>query len=310
MILYASFRTDIPAYYGEWLYNRFREGFILQPNPMNSKQVQRIDVRDIEAIVFCSKDYRPFMKYVNYFNDNFKCLFHYTITSYEQDIEPKTYENCKMICNLKELSNIVSKDKVIWRYDPILFTKDKYTLDWHKNKLLMMSNDLCNYTNICIFSFVSTIYPWVKKNIPGIVDDLQYRSDMLNFIDKLNNGIQYQTCGHGNVYEQYSNIGISSCTSVELLEKTFNVKCNKFKGGHYRPGCGCIPGTNVGQYNTCMNGCKYCYAARPTILLSTYDPNSPILFGTVTDDMKIVDSRAPKVFIENRQLDLFDDYET
>ena len=80
MILYASFRTDLPAFYGEWLYNRLKhDGYLLQPNPMNPNQVQRIDTKDIEAIVFCSKNYKPFMKYVKWFNDNFKCAFHYTI---------------------------------------------------------------------------------------------------------------------------------------------------------------------------------------------------------------------------------------
>ena len=55
MILYASFRTDIPAFYGEWLYNRIKEGWLLQPNPMNANQLQKIKSSDIEAIVFCSK---------------------------------------------------------------------------------------------------------------------------------------------------------------------------------------------------------------------------------------------------------------
>ena len=307
MILYASFRTDIPAFYGEWLYNRIKEGWLLQPNPMNANQLQKIESSDIEVIVFCSKDYRPFMKYVKWFNDNYRCIFHYTITPYDSDIEPNVLDKESIIENFKELSNATSKEQIIWRYDPILFT-NKYTPKYHKEKLLIMSNELCDYTDTCIFSFVSTIYPWVKKNIPDLIDDYNNKEELLEYINSQSN-LHYQTCGHGDAYSSlYPNIGISSCTSVDLLEKVFNIKCIKQKGGYYRKGCGCIQGTNIGQYNSCLHGCKYCYAARNTYKQTLYDPTSPILLGELTEDSKIYPCKAQKVFKEKeqKQLSLFD----
>ena len=181
MILYASFRTDLPAFYGEWLYNRLRHyGYLLQPNPMNPKQVQRIDTKDIEAIVFCSKNYKPFMKYVKWFNNNFKCIFHYTINSYGTEIEPGTPNIGDSINTFKKLSGETSKQQVIWRYDPILFT-NKYDIEHHKNSINLISKELKDYAEICIFSFVSTIYPWVKKNIPELIENESYKNEILTF---------------------------------------------------------------------------------------------------------------------------------
>ena len=301
MTLYASFRTDLPAFYGEWLYNRLRyDGYLLQPNPMNPNQVQRIDTKDIEAIVFCSKNYKPFMKYVKWFNDNFKCVFHYTINSYGTEIEPGTPNIGDSINTFKKLSGETSKQQVIWRYDPILFT-NKYDIEHHKNSINLISKELKDYTEICILSFVSTIYPWVKKNIPELIENELYKNDILTFLNNKND-LHYQTCGHGDTYYKYENIGISSCTGVDLLERIFNLRCNEFNKGHYRPGCGCIPGVNVGQYNSCMNRCKYCYAARNTYKQSLYDVNSPILLGTLSNDAKITHTKSPKVFKQSEQL--------
>lgn len=305
MILYASFRTDLPAFYGEWLYNRLKNyGWFLQPNPMNPKQLQRIESKDIEAIVFCSKNYRPFLPYVKWFNDNFKCLFHYTINAYTYDIEPKNIEFTDSLETILNLSEIVPKKQIIWRYDPILFTSD-YNVEFHKSWISTIGMFLSPFTETCIFSFVSTIYPWVKKNIPNLIENDEWKHEILEFINSRTD-MHYQTCGHGDTYYKYNNIGISACTGVDILEKVFDVKCNSFKSGHYRPGCGCIPGTNVGQYNTCLHKCKYCYAARSSSPTYLYDIDSPVLLGAVPEDANITPSRAPKVFIENvpKQLEI------
>ena len=145
-----------------------------------------IESSNIEAIVFCSKDYRPFMKYVKWFNDNYRCIFHYTITPYDSDIEPNVLDKESIIENFKELSNATSKEQIIWRYDPILFT-NKYTPEYHKEKLSIMSNELCDYTDTCIFSFVSTIYPWVKKNIPDLIDNYKNKEELLEYINSQSN---------------------------------------------------------------------------------------------------------------------------
>jgi len=52
MIISASRRTDIPAFYAEWFMNRLEAGYCLVPNPLNPKQVARIAPLEKQRYVF------------------------------------------------------------------------------------------------------------------------------------------------------------------------------------------------------------------------------------------------------------------
>lgn len=123
MILSASRRTDIPAFYGEWFVNRLEEGFALVRNPLNARMVSKLLLRPqyVECIVFWTKNATDFVKYLPRIDQlGFKYYFQYTITSYSKDIEPNVPEKKKIIENFIELSKKLGKEKTIWRYDPIL----------------------------------------------------------------------------------------------------------------------------------------------------------------------------------------------
>ncbi len=56
MIIHASMRTDIPAFYSEWFTNRIREGYVRVRNPYDPLQVTEysLDPEVVDLIVFCS----------------------------------------------------------------------------------------------------------------------------------------------------------------------------------------------------------------------------------------------------------------
>ena len=90
MILSIDFRTDIPAFYNEWIVNRFKEGFLYFRNPAYPSTIHKVilDKKHIEGIIWCSKDYLPILHDLKDITDKFPSIFHYTITGYDKDIEP------------------------------------------------------------------------------------------------------------------------------------------------------------------------------------------------------------------------------
>ena len=125
MIVNVGGRTDIVNYYSEWLINRINEGFAYSRNPLFPDNVSKISLKaeDVDCLMFCSKNYKPMLKYMEEINKKYKIICHYTITAYDKDIEPNVPSIDESINTLIELSKIVGKEKILWRYDQILLTK-------------------------------------------------------------------------------------------------------------------------------------------------------------------------------------------
>ena len=128
MILNVSGRCDIVAFHTQWFINRYNEGFVDVRNPFYPKLVNRIYFDDVEAIVFCTKNPNPIIKYLNKIDK--PILFHITLTPYHKDIEPNVIDKKNVIDGIKKISNIIGSDYIYVRYDPIL-VNDRYTIDYH-----------------------------------------------------------------------------------------------------------------------------------------------------------------------------------
>ena len=168
MIISASRRTDIPSYYSEWFFNRIKEKYVYVRNPINIRQVSKINLSAefVDCIVFWSKNPEPMIDKLGLLK-NYKYYFQFTLTSYGHDIEKNIPSKREKIFNaFKKLSDEIGSKKVIWRYDPIIIT-DKYTLDYHKKYFEKIAKTLNGYTERCIISFMY-IYSKVKRNMKEI----------------------------------------------------------------------------------------------------------------------------------------------
>lgn len=155
MIISASRRTDIPAYYSDWFYNRIREGFVCVRNPMNFHQVSRISLSldVVDGIVFWTKNPLPLMPRLKELQA-YPFYFQFTLTPYGKDVEPVVpSKNDVILPAFQELSRRIGPERVIWRYDPILFT-ERYTMDYHITFFSLLARRLEGYTRKCIISFV------------------------------------------------------------------------------------------------------------------------------------------------------------
>lgn len=294
MILNTGGRTDTVQYYSEWLLNRFREGYVLSRNPLFSNVINRIELSPdtIDVVVFCSKDYAPILDRLHEISDRFKCYYHYTITAYDTDIEPNVPSIEQSVETLKQLSAQVGKEKVAWRYDPVLLT-EKYTIEKHFETFDYMARELSPYVDRCIFSFVE-MYKKLAVNMPELQpisnDNKLLLVKGLGAIAK-QYGLYLQTCAAKDDYLQFG-VHHSGCMTTEIFSRALglNFKHQAHKGN--RIGCACMESRGLGDYNSCPNGCRYCYAnkdhAKAAENYRRHDPKSPLLLGDVlpTDTIK------------------------
>ena len=155
MIINTGARTDTVQYYTEWLLRRFSEGYVLTRNPLFPNKVSRYELTPdkVDCVVFCSKNYRPVLSRLHEITDRFNTYFFYTITAYGEDIEPGVPSIGDSMKTLIELTEQVGKQRVSWRYDPVLLTR-RYTVSRHMETFERMAEVLAPHIDRCIFSFV------------------------------------------------------------------------------------------------------------------------------------------------------------
>lgn len=285
MILNISGRTDIIAFYTPWFLNRLKEGFIDVRNPFYPKQVSRIYMSDVEAIVFCTKNPIPI---INYLKDiNKPILFHVTLTGYEKDIEPNVPPKGKIIEAIKKISSIIGKENLYIRYDPIFISR-KYTLEYHIKTFEKLCNHLDGYVEHIIISFLDEY-----KNVLNNYSALKYKNLNEKDIEEIglnfgkiasNYNIKIQTCFETFDLTKYGFIK-DECLTKDLAYRLTGRK--NFKIWKARK-CNCVEMVDIGCYNTCLHLCKYCYAnyEEKNVLENhkKHNPNSSLLIGNLNDD--------------------------
>ena len=296
MIISASRRTDIPAYYSDWFFGRIREGFVLTRNPRNYHQVSKISlaIDDVDGIVFWTKNPSPMLARLNKLND-FMYYFQFTLTPYGKDIEPNLpSKNDFLISTFKRLSAQIGEDRVIWRYDPVLINP-KYTTEYHIRAFDKIAKELCGYTQKVIFSFVVPDYRGVKGNIKEL--------GLSKFPDELKIMLASQLAQIAHGYGlsiaacalpfDLTQCGIEKarCVDSRLFSKLLGRDLVFRKDKNQREECGCAVSVDIGVYNTCKNGCRYCYANySPGSIcdnVSIHNPLSAFMIGESHSDDKI-----------------------
>lgn len=288
MILSVSRRTDIPAFYSDWFFERLNEGFVLVPNPINPIKIAKISLEPatiksietnllgdkkiemqgvLEGLVFWTKNPKPMLNKLDKLKD-YKYYFLYTLNAYPSGIEENLPPLEDRIESFKKLSKSCP---VIWRYDPILIA-DEIDENWHIQKFAKLCKELNGYTNHCKISFLIESYKGCSKNLH--TPNLEQKNKILSAFSKIakENNIQIEACAESGNWSKYG-IMPSKCIDGEIFEKLLtekyekeNIKVtrknNKLDG--QRKNCDCMPAIDIGRYDTCFHGCNYCYAKKFT----------------------------------------------
>lgn len=312
MIISASRRTDIPAFYSKWFVNRLKAGYVYARNPMNFRQISKILLSNevVDCIVFWTKNAAPMMDKLDSIDAmGYLYYFQWTMTPYGKSVEYNLPDKAKVVDSFKALSDKIGNNRVVWRYDPIIVSQ-QFPIEYHVDAFAKMCHLLKGYTNKCIFSYVD-VYDKIRKRTKGIVDRECDIQTMLKIaaefakIAKLNN-IALETCSEQTELGQFG-IGHSACINKYTIETIIGnaIDVKKVKG--QRELCQCIDSIDIGTYDCCLHGCVYCYATSSEKAVlenkNRHDINSPLLIGRpcITDN---ITERVSKT-LKNSQIILF-----
>ncbi|MCX7726889.1 MAG: DUF1848 domain-containing protein [Chitinispirillaceae bacterium] len=290
LIISASRSTDIPALFGEWFIEQFKRGFTEWYNPFNGRK-SFVSFENTRLIVFWSKNIKPFLKSLDEFDKrNINYFFHLTINDYEEEgFETNIPSLKERIETLKSLSSLVGREKIFWRFDPLILT-EKINSKKLVEKIEHIGEKIAGYVYRLTVSFLST-YPSVVKRMKkrGIFPLEPQKSDICEIATKLAElgrkwNIEIFSCAESRDLKKYG-IAPGSCIDpvyiikmfskeseiIELIEKrvgrinlisnnTNEIIRKKMKDPGQRSLCGCMISKDIGRYGTCTNGCIYCYA--------------------------------------------------
>lgn len=273
MIISASRRTDIPAFHSDWFMQMVRQGHCRVPNPRYPKKsTAPIDLRpeNVDIIVFWTRDPSPLLKYLPELDlMGYKYYFQYTIIGYPREIDPCCPSPGDAIATFKKLSGMIGKEKVVWRYDPILYSNIT-PYEWHVKQISMISDELTGHTERLVISFIDKYRKVVMRfgsgsggkliPDPGMFDPETY-IELAGSIGGVmrDKGIRVVTCAEDMDLGRYG-IERGKCIDEELIERIIGRKVTGTKDPAQRASCACVKSRDIGTNGTCRFGCKYCYA--------------------------------------------------
>jgi len=283
VIVSASRATDIPAFYSGWLFERLKKGHLIKVNPYNQRP-SKVSLNSVKFIVFWTKNPKPMIENLSYLDERgIRYYFQYTLNDYEREgYEKNVPPLSERISTFKELSDKIGKEKVIWRFDPLILS-DNISVDTLLKRIENIGDQIAGYTERMVFSFID-LYKSVEKNLgkSGFSDVRVFTTDeMTYFAGKLKNlnqkwKLELFTCSEELSLTEFG-INKSRCIDPGLIgricadspEMTEYLLDNSHKDKNQRALCGCMPATDIGHYNTCIHLCSYCYANRNQELAMT-----------------------------------------
>lgn len=292
VILSASRATDIPAFYADWFFRRLDVGYAAWINPFNNKR-SYIGFDDTRLIVFWSKNPKPLLPYLSVLKEkNIYAYIQFTLNDYEQEgLEKGLPPLQERIDTFRRFTDAMGSGKVIWRFDPMILTDQIHTDDLLE-KIECIGNQLKGYAEKFVFSFADiTNYLKVKNNLARngvfykdftesemhyMAKELSCLNQQWNYtmatccekIDLTKYGIQHNKCVDDDLMIRFffndtklmDFLGVK-IVSGDIFDPTPGfVRIKKMKDKGQRLLCGCIESKDIGEYNTCLHQCEYCYA--------------------------------------------------
>ncbi len=293
MIISASRRTDIPAFYAEWMVRRLREGYCTVANPYNRNQVTRISLKpeDVDAIVFWTRNPRPLMPYLDELDSQgYRYYFQFTILGYPGEIDAHCPPAMTAVEAFRELAERLGPTRAIWRYDPIVFT-GLTPSTFHEENFQRLATALRGHTRRVVVSIVD-MYRKIEKRMKTLAGtpaavrpcDVVEIAPLMRRLAELagKNGMEIVSCAEEVDLRPFG-ILPGKCVDDQVIAEAFGIKVPGTKDPAQRKACGCVVSRDIGMYESCLFGCQYCYATKSfyqaKVNFDSHEPNSPSLLG-------------------------------
>lgn len=316
MIISASYKTDIPTFYGEWFMRRLRAGYCKMVNPYNQKVIRvSLKRQDVDGIVFWTKNIGPFRKHLREVHDSgFPFVIQHTINAYPKALEFSVVDASRSVAHLNEIAAEYGKKVCVWRYDTIVLSS---VTPWafHVENFERLCSQLKDATDEVVISFVH-LYKKTLRNMnwaaqefgfewndPDAATKKELLEQLVRIADKYT--IQVAVCSQPEFL--VAGAKKARCVDAERLEQIAGRPIRAELRGN-RKECGCFASRDIGEYDTCPHGCVYCYAVQNRQLAQDryrkHDPESEFLFAP-----EGIDEREEDTGSHRHELPLFSEDE-
>jgi hypothetical protein len=296
-IISASYKTDIPAFYGDWFRARRMAGSCDVRNAWNGKTF-RVSLRDEDCrgFVFWTRNAQPFRDELGRTAKTHPFVVQYTVTGYPRSLERAVVATDNAVADICNISECYGTEAVVWRYDPVVIT-DATPIDWHVENFARLAGALAADVDEVVVSFAQ-IYRKTRRNLEdaaretgnGWADpDATAKHDLLSQLNEIaaQNSMALTLCAQPELAD---GLTAARCIDAARLERVANrlghasVNAPTKKGT--RPGCLCAEARDIGGYETCPHGCVYCYAVgnpdKARQHHKDHDPNAAMLGRQLT----------------------------
>lgn len=298
MIISASRRTDIPAFYADWLVERVRQGYFYRVNPFNSRQITGFSLKpeDVDAICFWTKNPGPLMRHLDELDRRgLNYYFQFTLNPYDAIFEPQLPPIGQRIAVFRKLAGRIGPERVVWRYDPVILSSVT-PVSWHLLQAQRLAAELAGSTRRLVFSFYDfygqgqgRLHRALQDNGIGLEDftepeQREEREALARGFGELaaRRGLQIYSCSEEADLTRFG-IKPGACIDGDLIRRLFGVEAAFKSDRNQRAACNCVQSVDMGSYNSCRFRCAYCYANfNPGIIESNCErhyPDSPLLVG-------------------------------
>ena len=276
IIISASRSTDIPAFYAKWFFNRLAKGYCVWYNPFNRRKMY-VSFERCKAIVFWTKNPKPILPYLHELDRRgIHYYFQFTLNDYmSEGFEPNVPSVTQRVETFRELSEMIGKERVIWRFDPLIMTPSVKSYRKGQDNMIKETNwftkEDVETAEMNAMQRQETVEGLVKlREIWASTGWNVTLATCAEDIDLTVYGIEHNRCIDGDLmervfgedYELVYYLRTGQLPEPDLFG-TFPAlpdKRKELKDKGQRKACGCMISKDIGMYNTCSHFCVYCYA--------------------------------------------------
>ncbi|MSO53570.1 MAG: DUF1848 domain-containing protein [Rhodospirillales bacterium] len=289
MIISASYRTDIPAFYGDWFGRRLAAGRVRVANPYGGPPSEvALSPEAVDGFVFWTRNVGPFLPRLDQVRGlGIPFMVQFTITGYPRALDRATIDSPATISQVLTLAARFGRRTAVWRYDPIVVTTAT-PVDWHIQNFAGLAKALAGAVDEVVVSFVHD-YRKTRRNLAeaaarhGFVRQDPDDTEKATILDRFaaiaaEHGMAFSLCGQRPYLRP--GVGDARCIDAGRLSDVAGRLITAAAKPH-RDGCACVQSRDIGAYDSCAHGCVYCYAVAnhdtAKRRLAAHDPNGEFL---------------------------------
>ena len=267
VIVSASYRTDIPAFYAAWFLARLRAGYCRVASPYGGG-THRVSLKpgDVDGFVFWSRNMRPLLPDLDRVREVAPFTVQFTLTGYPRTLESSVIGVEEAVEQLRELRRRWGPRVAVWRYDPVVFGAGLDAAA-HAANFAGLARQLAGTVDEVALSVVHP-YRKTRRNLDRAAErhgflwhdpSVEEKRELLGRLSVIaaEHGIAPTLCSQPELL--VPGLGEARCIDAERLADVAQRPIAARESGN-RPGCRCALSRDIGAYDTCPHGCVYCYA--------------------------------------------------